>query len=86
MIVAETIAKPLEARINYRRALKMAIASAMRMGAEGIRGACIRPYRRCGNRPVRKNTNKDVRRFHTWRADIDYAFYEALTVYGSDRI
>src|SRR6202008_4647206 len=36
-IVGETVAKKLEARINYRRAVKMAIASAMRMGAEGIK-------------------------------------------------
>ncbi len=81
MIVAETIAKQLEARINYRRALKMAIASAMRMGAEGIK---VRVSGRIGGAEMARTEEYKQGRtpLHTWRADIDYAFYEALTVYG----
>ena len=81
MIVAETIAKQLEARINYRRALKMAIASAMRMGAEGIK---VRVSGRIGGAEMARSEEYKQGRtpLHTWRADIDYAFYEALTVYG----
>ncbi len=44
MIVADTIAKQIENRINYKRAIKMAIASALRMGAEGIKGKGSRPF------------------------------------------
>lgn len=81
MIVAETIAKQLEARINYRRALKMAIASAMRMGAEGIK---VKVSGRIGGAEMARSEEYKQGRtpLHTWRADIDYAFYEALTVYG----
>jgi len=81
MIVAETIAKQLEARINYRRALKMAIASGMRMGAEGIK---IRVSGRIGGAEMARSEEYKQGRtpLHTWRADIDYGFYEALTVYG----
>ena len=81
MIVAETIAKQLEARINYRRALKMAIASAMRMGAEGIK---IKVSGRIGGAEMARSEEYKQGRtpLHTWRADIDYATYEALTVYG----
>jgi small subunit ribosomal protein S3 len=80
-IVGETIAKQLEARINYRRAVKMAIASAMRMGAEGIK---VRVSGRIGGADMaRTEEHKQGRTpLHTWRADIDYAISEALTVYG----
>ncbi len=80
-IVGETIAKQLEARINYRRALKMAIASAMRMGAEGIK---IKVSGRIGGAEMARSEEYKQGRtpLHTWRADIDYALSEALTIYG----
>jgi small subunit ribosomal protein S3 len=80
-IVGETIAKQLEARINYRRAVKMAIASAMRMGAEGIK---VRVSGRIGGAEIARSEEYKQGRvpLHTWRADIDYALCEALTVYG----
>ncbi len=80
-IVGETIAKQLEARINYRRAIKMAIASAMRMGAEGIK---VRVGGRIGGVDIARSEEYKQGRtpLHTWRADIDFAISEALTVYG----
>lgn len=80
-IVGETIAKQLEARINYRRAVKMAIASAMRMGAEGIK---VRVGGRIGGAEMARTEEYKQGRIplHTWRADIDYAISEALTIYG----
>lgn len=80
-IVGETVAKQLEARINYRRAVKMAIASSMRMGAEGIK---IRVGGRIGGAEIARTEEYKLGRtpLHTWRADIDYAACEAQTVYG----
>lgn len=80
-IVGETVAKQLEARINYRRAVKMAIASAMRMGAEGVK---IRVSGRVGGAEIARSEEYKQGRvpLHTWRADIDYALVEAQTVYG----
>ena len=80
-IVGETIASQIEARINYKRATKMAIASTMRMGAEGIK---VRISGRLnGSEMARSEEFKDGRTpLHTYRADIDYALKEAQTVYG----
>lgn len=80
-IVGETIARQLEARINYRRAIKMSIQSTMRAGAEGIK---VRISGRLnGAEMARTEEYKDGRTpLHTFRADIDYALAEALTVYG----
>lgn len=80
-IVGETVAKQIEARINYRRAIKMAIQSTMRAGAEGIK---IRISGRLnGAEMARSEEYKDGRTpLHTFRADIDYALVEAQTVYG----
>ena len=80
-IVGETIARQLEARINFRRAIKMAIASTMRMGAEGIK---IRSSGRLGGAEMaRSEEYKEGRTpLHTFRADIDYAWKEAETIYG----
>lgn len=80
-IVAESIAKQLEARINYRRAIKMAIASTMRAGAEGIK---VRIAGRLNGSDMSRNEEfKEGRTpLHTFRADIDYAHKEAQTVYG----
>ena len=80
-IVGESIAKQLEARINYRRAIKMSIQSTMRAGAEGIK---VRISGRLnGAEMARSEEYKDGRiPLHTFRADIDYALVEAHTVYG----
>jgi small subunit ribosomal protein S3 len=80
-IVGETIAKQIEARINYRKAIKMAIQATMRAGAEGIK---VRVSGRLnGAEMARSEENKEGRTpLHTFRADIDYALVEALTVYG----
>ena len=80
-IVGESIAKQLESRINYRRAIKMAIQSTMRAGAEGIK---VRISGRLnGAEMARSEEYKEGRTpLHTFRVDIDYAISEALTVYG----
>ncbi|MCO6484708.1 MAG: 30S ribosomal protein S3 [Saprospiraceae bacterium] len=80
-IVGESIAKQIESRINYRRAIKMAIQSTMRSGAEGIK---VRIGGRLNGAEIaRREEYKDGRTpLHTFRADIDYAIVEAQTVYG----
>ncbi len=80
-IVGETIAKQLEARVHFRRALKMAISSAMRLGVEGIK---IKVSGRLGGAEMaRSEEYKEGRTpLHTFRADIDYALKEANTIYG----
>lgn len=80
-IVAENIARQLEARINFRRAIKMAIQATMRAGAEGIK---VRVAGRLnGAEMARTEEFKEGRTpLHTFRADIDYSLKEALTVYG----
>src|SRR5687767_9573543 len=80
-IVGETIAKQIEARINYRRAIKMSIASTMRMSAEGIK---VRISGRLGGAEIARSEEYKQGRIplHTFRADIDYAWKEARTVYG----
>jgi len=80
-IVGESIAKQIESRMNYRRAIKMAIQASMRAGAEGIK---VRISGRLnGAEMARSEEYKDGRTpLHTFRADIDYALQEALTVYG----
>ncbi|MCB9032474.1 MAG: 30S ribosomal protein S3 [Chitinophagales bacterium] len=80
-IVGETICKQLEARVNFRRAVKMAIASAMRLGVEGIKVKCS--GRLGGAEMARSEEYKEGRTpLHTFRADIDYAIKEANTIYG----
>lgn len=80
-LVGESIAQQLEARISYRRAMKQAIASAMRVGAEGIKVKVS--GRLAGADMARTEQYKEGRiPLHTLRADIDYAITEAQTVYG----
>ncbi len=80
-LVADGVAKQLEARISFRRAMKTSIASTMRMGAEGIKIMCS--GRLGGAEMARSEQYKDGRiPLHTFRADIDYALGEALTTYG----
>ena len=80
-IVAESVAKQIESRVNYRRAIKMAIQSSMRGAAEGIK---IRISGRLnGAEMARTEEYKEGRTpLHTFRADIDYSIKEAHTVYG----
>lgn len=81
-LVAENIANQLEGRVSFRRAMKAAITSAMRMGAEGVRVMCA--GRLGGAEMSRTEQYKDGRiPLHTLRADIDYATATAKTVYGS---
>jgi len=80
-IVANNIARQVEGKISYRRAIKMAIASTMRMGAEGIK--VLISGRLGGAEMARSETYKEGRiPLHTFRADIDYALAEALTKVG----
>jgi len=81
IIVANNIARQLEGRIAFRRAIKMAIASTMRMGAEGIKIQIS--GRLNGAEMARSEMYKEGRiPLHTLRADIDYALGEALTKTG----
>jgi len=81
-LVAENIATQLMGRISFRRAMKQAITSAMRMGAEGIRIKCS--GRLGGAEMARSEQYKDGKiPLHTLRADIDYATATAHTIYGS---
>jgi small subunit ribosomal protein S3 len=81
-LVAENMAKQIEGRVSFRRAMKQAITSAMRMGAEGIRIKCS--GRLGGAEMARTEQYKEGRiPLHTIRADIDYANGRAETIYGS---
>ena len=80
-IVADSIARQIEGRVSYRRAIKMAIATAMRVGAEGIK---VQVSGRLGGAEMaRSEMIKEGRTpLHTFRADIDYALAEAHTKVG----
>jgi len=80
-IVAINIAKQIEGRISFRRAIKTSIASSMRLGAEGIK--VLISGRLGGAEMARTEQYKEGRiPLHTLRADIDYALVEAHTTYG----
>ncbi len=81
MIVADTIARQIENRINFKRAIKMSIQSALRMGAEGIK---VKASGRLGGAEIARSEEIKSGRvpLHTYRMDIDYANVFALTVYG----
>lgn len=80
-LIGEAIAQQLEARISYRRAMKQAINSAMRVGAQGIK---VKVSGRLGGAEMARTEQYKEGRvpLHTLRADIDYAISEAQTVYG----
>jgi small subunit ribosomal protein S3 len=80
-LVGESIAQQLKARISYRRAMKQAIASAMRVGALGIK---VKASGRLGGAEMARTEQYKEGRIplHTLRADIDYAVSESNTVYG----
>lgn len=80
-LVAENIALQLERRVSFRRAMKKAIQTSMDMGAEGIK---VRVGGRLGGAELARVENYHEGRvpLHTLRANIDYGFAEAHTVYG----
>ena len=80
-LVAESIAQQLERRVSFRRAMKRAVQSAMRMGALGIR---VNVAGRLGGAEIARTEWYREGRvpLHTLRADIDYAPAEGLTAYG----
>ena len=80
-LVADSVARQIEGRISFRRAVKMSIASTMRMGAEGIK---ITVSGRLGGAEMARTESYKEGRIplHTFRADVDYALSEAHTTYG----
>lgn len=80
-LIAESIAQQLERRVTFRRAMKRAVQSALRMGAEGIR---INVSGRLGGAEIaRMEWYREGRvPLHTLRADVDYGIASALTTYG----
>lgn len=80
-LVAQNIARQLEGKVSFRRAMKRAITSALRLGAEGIKITCS--GRLAGAEMARTESYKEGRiPLHTLRADIDYATATAVTTYG----
>lgn len=81
-LVADNIAHQLEQRISFRRAMKRALQSAMRMGAQGIK---VRASGRLGGAEIARTEGYHEGRvpLHTLRADIDYAHGTAKTTYGT---
>jgi len=81
-LVAENVANQLVRRVAFRRAMKRAVASAMRFGAQGIKIICS--GRLGGAEMARVEWYKEGRiPLHTLRADIDYGFTNANTTYGT---
>jgi small subunit ribosomal protein S3 len=80
-LVAEGIAQQLERRVSFRRAMKRATQSAMRLGSQGIR---VNVAGRLGGTDIARTEWYREGRvpLHTLRADLDYGFSEALTTYG----
>ena len=80
-LVAENIALQLERRVSFRRAMKKAVQAAMDFGAEGIK---VRVGGRLGGAEIARVEKYHQGRvpLHTLRANIDYGFAEAKTVYG----
>ncbi|HUI44727.1 MAG TPA: 30S ribosomal protein S3 [Nitrospirota bacterium] len=80
-LVAENIALQLERRIAFRRAMKKAVTSALRLGAQGIKITCA--GRLAGAEIARTEWYREGRvPLHTLRADINYGFFEAKTTMG----
>ena len=80
-LIAENIAQQLERRVGFRRAMKRAVQSAMRLGAQGVRINCA--GRLGGAEIARTEWYREGRvPLHTLRANVDYAEAEALTAYG----
>jgi len=80
-LVAQRIARQLERRVSFRRAMKKAVQTTMKFGAKGIRVNCA--GRLGGAEMSRREWYREGRvPLHTLRADIDYGFAEAVTTYG----
>ena len=80
-LVAEAVAQQLEKRVMFRRAMKRAVTTAMRLGAKGIK-ICV-SGRLGGAEIARSEWYREGRvPLHTLRADIDYGLGEAYTTYG----
>lgn len=80
-LVAENIAQQLEQRVMFRRAMKRAVTSAMKAGAQGVK-ICV-SGRLGGAEIARSEWYREGRvPLHTFRADVDYGTAEALTTYG----
>jgi small subunit ribosomal protein S3 len=81
LLISQNIARQLEGKVSFRRAMKRAITSAMRLGAEGIKMTCS--GRLAGAEMARTESYKEGRiPLHTLRSDIDYATSTAITTYG----
>ena len=81
MLISQNIARQLEGKVSFRRAMKRAITSAMRLGAEGIKLTCS--GRLGGAEMARTESYKEGRiPLHTLRSDIDYATFTAITTHG----
>src|SRR5881398_2524562 len=80
-LVGENVALQLERRVAFRRAMKEAVARAMRMGAQGIR---IQSAGRLGGSEIARREwyREGLVPLHTLRADVNYGFAEARTTYG----
>ncbi|MBT5876195.1 MAG: 30S ribosomal protein S3, partial [Candidatus Latescibacteria bacterium] len=80
-LIGDSIARQLEQRVSFRRAMKKSLTSAMRMGAEGIKIMCSG---RLGGSEMARREQFNLGRvpLHTLRADIDYARSTAHTTYG----
>ncbi|RPH73797.1 MAG: 30S ribosomal protein S3, partial [Hyphomicrobiales bacterium] len=84
-LVAENIAQQLERRVAFRRAMKRAVQSAQRMGAEGIKITCA--GRLGGAEIARTEWYREGRvPLHTLRADVDYGTSTAFTTYGTNGV
>lgn len=81
-LVADNVAHQLRQRVSFRRAMKRAVQSAMRAGAEGIKIQCAG---RLGGAEIARTEGYNEGRvpLHTLRADIDYAQLDAFTTYGT---
>ena len=82
-LIADNIARQLEARVSFRRAMKKSVASAVRMGAEGIKVMCSGRLGGAEMSRVEKSEPAGRVPLHTLRADIDYARATAHTTSGS---
>ena len=80
-LVAEGVAAQLVRRVAFRRAMKKAVTSALKLGAQGVKISCA--GRLAGAEMARREWYREGRvPLHTLRADVDYGFAEALTTYG----
>lgn len=82
-LVADNISRQLEQRVSFRRAIKKAVASAVRMGAEGIKVVCGGRLGGAEMSRVEKSEPAGRVPLHTLRADIDYARSTAYTTSGT---